>query len=203
MNFLHQCRVAERAIPFATTVQMLMKAELGVECRIGATYGKAYCGVVGGVSRHEYAVLGPSVNLAARLMANINNNGFLVDEGVRQKAGSRQFRALPPVQAKGYNDPVPIFEPMQGHTHRGHRDVGGEFVGRERERAELVSVAEDVIDGGGPSKMVLITAESGAGKSALCLQASKQIQDVCVMRSVPYLLSRHTCREGDVFVPFR
>ena len=122
--------VSERAIPFTTTVQTLLKAELSTDCQMGATFGKAYCGVVGGVSRHEYAVLGPSVNLAARLMENTHNTGFLVDESVKEKAGSRQFRALPPVEAKGYSHPVPIFEPLKTPDPM-LEGVASKFVGRE------------------------------------------------------------------------
>ena len=35
---------------------------------VGITSGKAYCGLVGSPLRHEYAVMGPSTNLSARLM---------------------------------------------------------------------------------------------------------------------------------------
>lgn len=55
-------RVEKLAMPFATNVQQILKAKLGVDSKMGATYGKAYCGVVGGLDRHEYAVLGPSVS---------------------------------------------------------------------------------------------------------------------------------------------
>ncbi len=41
---------------------------LDLSASIGITTGKAYCGLVGSVSRHEYAVMGPSTNLSARLM---------------------------------------------------------------------------------------------------------------------------------------
>ena len=84
-------RVEKLAMPFATNVQQILKSKLGVDSKMGATYGKAYCGgkknnlrrrafvfrmdfplklhyfkmttaVVGGIERHEYAVLGPSVS---------------------------------------------------------------------------------------------------------------------------------------------
>lgn len=38
------------------------------ETSIGITTGLTYCGVVGHPHRHEYTVIGPKVNLAARLM---------------------------------------------------------------------------------------------------------------------------------------
>ena len=193
--------VAERAIPFTTTFQTLLKVELGTDCQMGATYGMAYCGVVGGVARHEYAVLGPSVNLAARLMANPINQGFLVDDSVKDKAGSRQFCALPPVKAKGYADLVPIFRPMQA-ADRKWIDISNRFVGREKELEEIVAIALSVIDCGGPSRFVLVSGEAYAGKSALCFQATKQIRDICVSKAVPHLILQSAFGEGDVFVPF-
>lgn len=193
--------VAERAIPFTTTVQTLLKAELSTDCQIGATFGKAYCGVVGGVSRHEYAVLGPSVNLAARLMGDPQNTGFLVDESVKEKAGRRHFRALPPVEAKGYRHPVPIFEPLQ--TPDPLRDgVKGIFVGREVELSQIVAMTDGLVENGGPAKFLLVSGDSGVGKSALCRQASEQIKEACARNGIPHLNIGVASSEGDVFVPF-
>jgi class 3 adenylate cyclase len=53
--------VAERALPATMAIHSALENELNVFNRIGATFGNAYCGVVGGVKRHEYAVMGPSV----------------------------------------------------------------------------------------------------------------------------------------------
>jgi hypothetical protein len=74
--------VEERGLPCISNIKKLVKTELDLNCRIGATFGKAYCGIVGAVCRHEYAVLGSPVNLAARLMATKDNSGILVDEAV-------------------------------------------------------------------------------------------------------------------------
>jgi class 3 adenylate cyclase len=41
---------------------------LGFDASVGIASGKAFCGLVGSDLRHEYAVMGPSVNLSARLM---------------------------------------------------------------------------------------------------------------------------------------
>ena len=58
--------VGERALPATIAMHNALQYEMGIECRIGATFGDVYCGAVGGEKRHEYAVMGPSVNLAAR-----------------------------------------------------------------------------------------------------------------------------------------
>lgn len=95
--------MSNNGLPAIFAIHRSLKSELGVENRIGATFGKAYCGVVGGVRRHEFAVMGACVNLAARLMASKVNKGILVDEAVSGQADARYtFNSLPPVQAKGY-----------------------------------------------------------------------------------------------------
>lgn len=43
----------------------------------GITSGKAYCGEVGSPLRHEYAVMGPSTNLSARLMGKAKPGKYL------------------------------------------------------------------------------------------------------------------------------
>ena len=45
---------------------------------IGITSGKAYCGLVGSPLRHEYAVMGPSTNLSARLMGKAKPGMFII-----------------------------------------------------------------------------------------------------------------------------
>jgi class 3 adenylate cyclase len=68
--------------------------ELGVDSRIGCTFGDVYCGPVGGSKRNEYAVMGRSCNLAARLMSLEQNSGILVDNAVRQLASSAYVSPL-------------------------------------------------------------------------------------------------------------
>jgi Adenylate and Guanylate cyclase catalytic domain len=75
--------VEERGLPCISNIKKLIKTELELNCRVGATFGKVYCGIVGASNRHEYAILGSPVNLAARLMSTKDNNGILVDEAVK------------------------------------------------------------------------------------------------------------------------
>ena len=49
------------ALPATFAIQRALQDELNVESRIGATFGKVYCGVVGGVRRHEFAAMGAPV----------------------------------------------------------------------------------------------------------------------------------------------
>lgn len=56
--------VANNALPAAFAINRCLRDELSVDNRIGCTFGKVYCGVVGGIRRHEFSVLGAPINLA-------------------------------------------------------------------------------------------------------------------------------------------
>ena len=157
--------IARRAVPFSLSIHKALEDELGIKSLIGATFGKVYCGVVGGLERHEFAVLGPSVNLAARLMASKGNPGILVDKNVRLLTSQVFFKPLPAVKAKGYDEPVPIFEPRKhvaddewGHAKRN-------FIGRENEVKQIMHIAKDMMYQRSITKMCFVSAMSGSGKS--------------------------------------
>ena len=54
----------------------------GIEANLGVATGRVYCGTVGSAgSRCEFAVIGDSVNMAARLMGKSKNyGGVLIDK---------------------------------------------------------------------------------------------------------------------------
>jgi len=194
-------RIEERGIPSIVNVKKLLKTELGVECKTGATYGQAYCGVVGGTDRHEYSILGSPVNLAARLMGSPQNPGILVDEAVMKKAGSRPFLSLPPVNAKGYDHPVKIYKPKES-IRKSWKEVEGEFVGREDEVISLVSHASGTREYMPSSVCALLFAPYGAGKSCLLSHAATTIEKICAEQSKTCHTTRHVFCEEDSFKPF-
>lgn len=77
----------------------------------GITSGKAYCGLVGSPLRHEYAVMGPSTNLSARLMGKAQQGEVMCDGETRNRDRTHTFVKLGEIQAKGYADPVPTYKP--------------------------------------------------------------------------------------------
>lgn len=64
---------------------------LSITCSIGVTVGKAYCGLVGSSKRHEYAVMGPSTNLSARLMCKAPPCGIICDVETRNRDRTRKY----------------------------------------------------------------------------------------------------------------
>ena len=183
-----------------------MEEDLGVKSTVGATLGKVYCGVVGGLERHEFAVLGPSVNLAARLMASDKNRGILVDKTVRLLTTQVFFKPLPPVKAKGYDEPVPIFEPMKQATSEsdGHRmQAKKNFFGRAGELKQILHIAKEVTLHDSTSKLLLVTAMSGSGKSTLMIQATELVRAMVKKMHRQVIITRNISNEGDSMIPFR
>lgn len=81
---------------------------------MGIASGEVYVGLVGSMQRCEYAMIGPSVNLAARLMGKAPPWHVLVTGAVRDAASSSsniQFCESPAVEAKGYDAPIRVHEP--------------------------------------------------------------------------------------------
>lgn len=82
-----------------------------IDAAVGITSGKAYCGIVGSPRRHEYAVMGPSTNLSARLMAKANPGEILCDNNLKKSDRTHYFKKMGEIKAKGYADMVPIYLP--------------------------------------------------------------------------------------------
>jgi hypothetical protein len=173
--------VAQRALPFSLSIHRALEEDLGIKSSVGATLGKVYCGVVGGLERHEFAVLGPSVNLAARLMACDKNPGVLVDKTVHMLTNKVFFTPLPVVEAKGYDEPVTIFEPMKQAATRSEQEghwmqAKQNFFGRAGEPKQIMHIAKEVTLHDSISKLLLVTAMSRNGKSTLLAQATELIR---------------------------
>ena len=80
---------------------------------IGVTTGWAYCGAYGNERRRRYAIVGDTVNLAARL-AQHARQGLLTDATTATEANSRiAFEARPPMTLKGRREPTPVFAPQR------------------------------------------------------------------------------------------
>lgn len=184
-----------------------MKQELNIDNRVGATFGKVYCGVVGGVRRHEFAVMGAAVNLAARLMAAKMNEGILVDEAVRAQAGSRfEFKSLDTIKAKGYDEPVPVFQPEDVSTTNAKKKKSSvPFVGRREERNEIAAIAKEIIEEPDPtrSSMVFLMGECGMGKSALGVSIIEEVKKSWSKSGHKVVAARSTTTETEQRIPLR
>jgi hypothetical protein len=88
-------------------------ADMDIECSIGITLGKVFCGQTGSNQRYEYSLLGPPVNLSARLMAKGSAGQINCDEEIKQhNDGKHSFVINGTHKLKGYAKPVPFFTPL-------------------------------------------------------------------------------------------
>lgn len=194
-------------MPAAYAIHRALKSELGVDNRVGCTFGKVYCGVVGGVRRHEFAVMGAPVNLAARLMNSKVNTGILVDEAVRDQCiGRYAFKVLPPVNAKGYDKPVTIFEPVQVEAKASKKKKSTfPIIGRKAEKRTIMSVARGIMDEPmvSQSTMIFLTGESGMGKSALAVTILDELKKTFTDGGEVVITARSTSTETEQRIPLR
>ena len=142
---------------------------LGLDCHVGITSGRVFCGAIGNDARREYTIVGQGVNLAARLMTaavHMASDGVhvLCDKPTWEAAHDRVvFETLQPVSVKGLEQPVPIFQPLR-RLHASTR-TAGRLVGRLSERAILAEGLESLHAGQG--SIVIVEGEAGIGKSRL------------------------------------
>lgn len=91
------------------------RGDMPLGIRIGINTGEAIVGNMGSARRLSYTALGGNVNLAQRLEASAPVGGILISERTHEQLGG----ALPtkrrePIQVKGIDEPLLVFEVIQG-----------------------------------------------------------------------------------------
>jgi class 3 adenylate cyclase/tetratricopeptide (TPR) repeat protein len=166
---------AERALRCALELSVVE----GRPTSIGIDTGSVFCGLVGGSSRQEYAVVGDAVNMAARLMEAADPRQILVSERTRRDAGAgfvwdrREGLVL-----KGKTEPVPVAV-LTGVARRVARLPAQAYalpmVGRTAELRQITELIHKAETGHG--QVVGIAAEAGMGKSRLLVEAFRLAND--------------------------
>eukprot|EP00057_Strongylocentrotus_purpuratus_P032080 XP_786579.3 PREDICTED: adenylate cyclase type 10 [Strongylocentrotus purpuratus] len=110
-GFKHE-HEACHAVQCAGQIKDVVSAMIEVkQISIGVTTGKVFCGVVGHNERHEYTVIGPKVNMAARLMMHYIGK-VTCDEVTKKRSrnDSRGFVRVANKELKGIDDPGMVWE---------------------------------------------------------------------------------------------
>ena len=102
---------AAAAVEAARSITAQLQA-IGLNASIGIASGKAFCGLVGSSVRHEYAVMGPSVNLSARLMCAAAPGTILCDQMTKESDRRHKYVSKSAINAKGFDAPVSTFMPI-------------------------------------------------------------------------------------------
>ena len=150
----------QRAIEAALAISRELGA-VGVRTSIGVASGKLFCGDYGGRERREYCLMGPAINMAARLMESAAGD-VLCDTATAEAVHGRvNFSVLSPQRVKGSETLVAAFRPVTvlkaDHDHRG-----SEIIGRENERRQLQNALQ-----GHHGGAIIVQGDPGIGKSVL------------------------------------
>jgi adenylate cyclase len=104
-------RAVAAAVEILSGLQSRFAGKAGTEIGFGIHVGEVVVGSMGSQDRRDYTAIGRSVNLAARLCSAAKSGQILVSQAVAtelEETGS--LNPLPPVSAKGFPEPVRVFE---------------------------------------------------------------------------------------------
>jgi class 3 adenylate cyclase len=183
---------ARRAVLAALGIQQALferKEELGpgggeLAVRIGINTGPVVVGTIGDNLRMDYTAIGDTTNLAARLQQHAEPGAILISEVThRLVRDDVQSDRLDPIAVKGKTKPVVSYRVLGAIPRRSPlRGLGQlaltEFVGRDRDVAQMLDLLAEVQDARG--HVMGIVGEPGAGKSRLLYEfrqalAGKQV----------------------------
>ncbi|XP_033097383.1 adenylate cyclase type 10-like [Anneissia japonica] len=167
-GFKHENEIGHALQCSSKIQQSLNMMEAVRRVSIGVTTGKVFCGVVGHPSRHEYTVIGPRVNMAARLMMNYPSK-LSCDQATctRSKIEINHFEALPEVNLKGMKDPGKIYEyhDVAKDEDSGIAEVKYPLLGYNSEVEECLSAISDTLNSTEGARFIIIRGKPGFGKT--------------------------------------
>jgi class 3 adenylate cyclase/tetratricopeptide (TPR) repeat protein len=185
------------------TLRHILEQPHELPIRLGVNRGRVFAGEIGPPFRRTYSVMGDTVNLAARLMAQAPWESLYATEGVLVRSQTKlETSPLEPFVVKGKNQPIeawevgPLARPAAVHARERLP-----LVGREEEHATLRQALVGTECGKGA--LIEIIGEPGSGKSRLLTEARELAgglrfaHTVCenYRRTVPYVVWRDVLRQ--------
>ena len=142
----------------------------GFMARIGIDTGLV---LIGEGAEGEDSVTGLPVNLAARLEGLAEPGTVLISHHTYQHVrGVFDMQALPPVEVRGFAQPVPTYRILRPKARsfrtrrRGVEGIETRMIGRDTEMNRLQAIYTALVEGG-RGRVVTVVGEAGLGKSRL------------------------------------
>jgi class 3 adenylate cyclase len=154
-----------------------------VEIRIGVNTGEVVVRTVQTGGHAEYAPVGHTANLAARMQTVAPVGSIAASETTRRLCeGYFMFRDLGRTEVKGISEAVRVYEVTGLGRFRTHFQLSAQrgftkFVGREHEMAAMRRAFEQALRGHG--QVAAIVAEAGTGKSRLVYELKLVLPSDC------------------------
>jgi class 3 adenylate cyclase/tetratricopeptide (TPR) repeat protein len=171
----------------------IVEADPPLPLQAGVSWGPVFTAAVGPPYRRWYAVMGDTVNVAARLAARAPaGHIYATGEFLRHTKASFQLTALEPFNVKGRSGVVDAADVGP----RGRADPGATrgprlpLVGRGDDLAKLREAIEGARRGRGT--LIELVGETGSGKSRLLAEARDLADGLTVLRAACEVYSRQT-----------
>jgi len=160
----------ERAVRAALAIRDWIAEKGELEVRLAVNTGEALVDLAAKPEAGEGMAAGDVVNATARMQSAAPVNGILVGQTTyRATADTIDYREHEPVEAKGKQAPVPVWEVVQARARFGV-DLAPEtrtpLVGREREVEQVVGALARVCEQRA-AELVTLVGVPGIGKSRL------------------------------------
>jgi class 3 adenylate cyclase/tetratricopeptide (TPR) repeat protein len=169
----------ERAIRAALAIRDWIAEEGKLKVRIAVNTGEALVNLAARPEAGEGMAAGDIVNTTARLQSAAPTNGILAGETTyRATSETIEFREHAPVEAKGKEEPVPVWEVVQARARFGvdlTPEARTPLVGRDRELEQLVATLARARQQRSPELITLIGVP-GIGKSRLVGELFQSIE---------------------------
>ncbi len=147
----------------------------GFHLSVGINFGDVVASEVGSRYKLQYTVIGDAVNIAQRLQSSASADEIYVSQSIYELTNKEiNYLELGQIRLKGITHPVIHYKPLSVNSRYVFRRTNETpMINRKIELNKLLSCYGEISKGKG--QLVLISGESGVGKSKLIYEFLKRI----------------------------
>jgi class 3 adenylate cyclase/tetratricopeptide (TPR) repeat protein len=169
-----------------------------IQIRVGLNSGEVVVGAIGNDLKMDYTAVGQTVHLASRMeQMAMPGSIMMTADALRLAEDYVQVKSLGPVNVRGLNEPVEVYEvrgavPVRSRLQAAVARGLTRFVGRDAETAQLRKALEQTREDHG--QVVGVVGEAGLGKSRLLFEFihSHRTQGCLILESGSALYGKTT-----------